>query len=315
MEAGIVGLPNVGKSTLFNALVAAIKAQAANYPFCTIEPNEGIVAVPDNRLEQLAKLSGSEKIVPATVRFVDIAGLVAGASKGEGLGNKFLSHIREAHAIVHVVRCFESSDIIHVSGKVDPVNDINVILTEFCLADLQMLENALPRIEKQLKLKKELKPLVDVMQRLVKHLNEGRPVRSAVLTDEEMELLKPYPFLTQKPTIYLATFPKIPTLRLGPLLARVLVPFYDQGTERAQRPLLIYFFYHHLFRAKYLTVNALRREQEKNYRECGSSFRLACPRQRRQQNTLLAAFHPQLLQTRGLARGEDRSPKFRSGSA
>lgn len=204
MEAGIVGLPNVGKSTLFNALVAAIKAQAANYPFCTIEPNEGVVAVPDNRLEQLAKLSGSEKIVPATVRFVDIAGLVAGASKGEGLGNKFLAHIREVDAVVQVVRCFESTEIIHVAGKVDPVNDINVILTEFCLADLQMLENSLPRIEKQLKLKKELKPLVDVMQRLITHLNEGKPVRTAELSDEEKELLKPYPFLTQKPTIYLA---------------------------------------------------------------------------------------------------------------
>lgn len=204
MEAGIVGLPNVGKSTLFNALMAAIKAQAANYPFCTIEPNKGIVAVPDSRLEELAKISGSEKIVPATVDFVDIAGLVAGASKGEGLGNKFLSHIREAHAIVHVVRCFESSDIIHVAGKVDPVSDIHVILTEFCLADLQMLENSLPRIEKQLKLKKELKPLVDVMQRLTKHLNDGNPVRTAELSDEEKELLKPYPFLTQKPTIYLA---------------------------------------------------------------------------------------------------------------
>lgn len=203
MDAGIVGLPNVGKSTLFNALTSN-EAEASNYPFCTIDPNVGIVEVPDERLFLLSGISGSEKIVPAYFRFVDIAGLVSGASKGEGLGNQFLRHIREVDAIVHVVRCFESSDIIHVAGKVDPISDILVIQTEFCLADLQMIENSLPKIEKQLKVKKELKPLVDCMKRLAVHLNEGNPVRTAELSEEEMELLKPYPFLSQKPTIYLA---------------------------------------------------------------------------------------------------------------
>jgi GTP-binding protein YchF len=203
LSCGIVGLPNVGKSTLFNALTSN-QAPASNYPFCTIDPNIGVVEVWDPRLQKLSDLSNSQKIVYATMEFVDIAGLVKGASQGEGLGNKFLANIRETVDIVHVVRCFESSDIIHVSGRIDPIQDIEIINTELCLADLQMIENVIPRIEKQIKIKKEFVPLLACLQRIQAHLNLNKPVRTLEFTPEEKELLKAYPFLTAKKVLYAA---------------------------------------------------------------------------------------------------------------
>jgi hypothetical protein len=204
LRAGIVGLPNVGKSTLFNAVVANAKAQAANFPFCTIEPNVGVVAVPDERLEVLAKISESAEIIPARVEFVDIAGLVKGASQGEGLGNQFLANIREVDAIVHVVRCFENDDIIHVSGSIDPVRDIEVINLELALADLAQLERRIERARKQARGNKEIQAEVDVLEKLLPVLNEGRQARQVELTEEEELLIKPLGLLTRKPIIYAA---------------------------------------------------------------------------------------------------------------
>ncbi len=202
LRAGIVGLPNVGKSTLFNALVANAKAEAANFPFCTIEPNVGMVSVPDQRLGVLAELSQSEKVIATRIEFFDIAGLVKGASKGEGLGNQFLANIREVDAIVHVVRCFDSEDIIHVSGSVDPVRDIEIIDIELVLADLAQTEKRLERARKQAKGNKNLLAEVTVLEKLSQALDEGTPARRIDLDDEEKALIKSLGLLTLKPIIY-----------------------------------------------------------------------------------------------------------------
>ena len=201
LSCGIVGLPNVGKSTLFNALTRKAAA-AANYPFCTIDPNVGIVDLTDPRLKILSDISHSSKIIPATVTFVDIAGLVKGASQGEGLGNQFLTNIRETDAIVHVVRCFEDDDVIHVSGRVDPIADIEVINLELILSDLQMAENIVSRLEKQAKGKKELIPVVETLKKAVAHLNQSFPLRTLDLTPEERAFIGDYPFLSDKKVIY-----------------------------------------------------------------------------------------------------------------
>ncbi len=202
LRAGIVGLPNVGKSTLFNALVANAKADAANFPFCTIEPNVGVVAVPDERLDVLAKLSSSAQTVPTRMEFVDIAGLVKGASKGEGLGNQFLSHIREVDAIVHVVRCFDDDDIIHVAGSVDPLRDIEVINLELCLADLAQVERRCERTRKQARANKDAQAELVVLEKLQTALNEGQSIRLLNLSEAESEIIKPLGLLTAKPVIY-----------------------------------------------------------------------------------------------------------------
>ena len=204
LQAGIVGLPNVGKSTLFNALVANAKAEAANFPFCTIEPNVGVVSVPDDRLGILAKISQSIKIIPTRMEFVDIAGLVKGASQGEGLGNQFLANIREVDAIVHVVRCFDDDDIIHVSGSVDPERDIEVINLELALADLSQVEKRLERAKKQAKGNKDQQVEIEVLEKIVALLNEGKPARNLKLTEEEELLIKPLGLLTRKPIIFAA---------------------------------------------------------------------------------------------------------------
>jgi ribosome-binding ATPase len=202
LRAGIVGLPNVGKSTLFNALVANAKAEAANFPFCTIEPNVGVVSVPDARLEVLSKISNSQKIVPTRIEFVDIAGLVKGASQGEGLGNQFLANIREVDAIVHVVRCFDDDDIIHVAGSVDPVRDIEVINLELVLADLAQVEKRIVRVRKQAKNDKNAQAELIVLEKVSLALNDGKLVRQLGLNEEEQASIQQLGLLTNKPVIY-----------------------------------------------------------------------------------------------------------------
>lgn len=203
-KCGIVGLPNVGKSTLFNALLSTQQAEAANYPFCTIEPNVGRVGVPDARLQALAAVAGSAQIIPTQLEFVDIAGLVRGASKGEGLGNQFLSHIREVDAIVYVLRCFEDDDITHVEGKIDPIRDADIIETELVLADLESIEKRLPNLQKKAKGgDKESKEIAEVMERVLAVVSEGRAARFVELKDAaEQKILKNMQLLTSKPVMY-----------------------------------------------------------------------------------------------------------------
>ena len=204
LQTGLVGLPNVGKSTLFNALVGSEAAQAANFPFCTIEPNVGLVNVPDPRLEKLSVIHKSAKVIPATMEFVDIAGIVKGASEGEGLGNKFLTNIRQTDAIVHVVRCFENPDVIHVDGSVDPIRDIDVINLELILADLEQTEKRLEKCKKDRSQKKEIKDEISVLEKINAALTAGLPARSVDLSDEDLLLIKSLCLLTLKPVIYAA---------------------------------------------------------------------------------------------------------------
>ena len=202
LQCGIVGLPNVGKSTLFNALTQTAAAQAANYPFCTIEPNIGKVNVPDFRLEKLTKIAGSQEIIPAQIEFVDIAGLVRGASTGEGLGNKFLSHIREVDAIINVVRCFEDENITHVEGAVDPLRDIELIQLELIIADMESLEKRIPTLEKKARLDKEVAAQIEVAKKVLEVLRDGKAARLTKIKAEEEKIFKELQLITSKPQLF-----------------------------------------------------------------------------------------------------------------
>lgn len=231
-SCGIVGLPNVGKSTLFNALTATQAAQAANFPFCTIEPNVGKVAVPDPRLDKLAAIATSQKIIPTQLEFVDIAGLVRGASKGEGLGNKFLSNIRETDCIVHVLRCFESSDITHVEGNIDPVRDAEVVETELMLADLESLEKRRPALEKRVKGgDAEAKALLSLVDEAFKLLAEGKPARLLQVKKEEAYLVRLLQLITSKPVLYVANVSEDDAAKGNAHSARVFEKAKAEGTE------------------------------------------------------------------------------------
>ncbi|MEZ6055522.1 MAG: redox-regulated ATPase YchF [Planctomycetaceae bacterium] len=230
MEAGIVGLPNVGKSTLFNALTSSTDAQSANYPFCTIEPNEGIVNVPDSRLQEITKYIKPQKVIPAILKLVDIAGIVKGASEGQGLGNKFLSHIRQVDAIIQVLRCFEDEDVIHVGGKVDPIADIEIVETELLLADMEVLENSLGKAERTARSgDKEAIVRVAVIKKLLEHIGKDQPVRTCPLDPVEQKTIASYGLMTGKPVMYVANVDENDPTGTGPLATRVREYAAKQG--------------------------------------------------------------------------------------
>ena len=231
-RCGIVGLPNVGKSTLFNALTATAAAAAANYPFCTIEPNVGRVPVPDPRLDKLAELGKSQRVVPTQLEFVDIAGLVRGASKGEGLGNQFLGHIREVDAIAHVLRCFENGDIVHVEGSIDPIRDAETVETELMLADMESLEKRLPNLQKKAKGgDKESKAQIEVIEPVLAALREGKPARTFVPSAEQRETMRQLQLLTAKPVLYVCNVEEASADKGNSLSAKVAEMAKRQGAS------------------------------------------------------------------------------------
>jgi ribosome-binding ATPase len=251
LSAGIVGLPNVGKSTLFNAVTRTHKAPAANYPFCTIDPNLGIVTVPDPRLEKLAQLSHSQKIVPTAIEFVDIAGLVKGASTGEGLGNQFLSHIREVDAIVQVVRCFESSDVHHVSGSIDPIRDIEVINTELVLADLAALQKRRDRLQKEVRAGSKMAKVQNtVIEKLLPHLDAGKPAITAALTPEEKVIAREFFLLTSKPTLFTCNVAEVD------LVANSVAEVADPGNNATGRVTAVQDYARHHFGTEAIVISA-----------------------------------------------------------